>query len=531
MSYTLQKLFSEYNIDVDKDTSPTLNSLYLKSKNFSNDIAKVNFTNILNNKIIENLGANYENDNYILYEYLKNSIDSELSSDSDYFTFYSTQSLEKYINSRVIDYLINDKGKTLYYLYNGKASILPINELSGGKYKNTFTFLQFLNKYIIDKCEQIKDVSPFTNNCSKEAYNLVALELNKLVTPNLLITELQQDPSDLQLKEMLNLLRNVDYMEIYETLYNDNDIFNNMETNIFFNTYLIKTDIEKLIELGTSLDARNTSISNNLYSINNTAIGNSFYNESIGESSLKFFLTKYASQYNNEQYKINLKEDIMPFIVTKTIDDTILQAFIEEIKKFITNNILNVGSKYPTKLAILYKISIKKDCIYKYAFPSEAYCIPLITHIDSISFYNTTYKDNITKFYNILSNINILNDNKDELDIIYKLLNDKNNNIELKKNNENKIPQTALDYLTVYQGRLVLTDEWITGIKNDEIKISVFPCNYNSIKPECTDFVKLLDVIIKEFTDKLKQTHNVNIDVIKKKYMKYKMKYLQLKQR
>ena len=97
--------------------------------------------------------------------------------------------------------------------------------------------------------------------------------------------------------------------------------------------------------------------------------------------------------------------------------------------------------------------------------------------------------------------------------------------------NENKIPQTALDYLTVYQGRLVLTDEWITGIKNDEIKISVFPCNYNSIKPECTDFVKLLDVIIKEFTDKLKQTHNVNIDVIKKKYMKYKMKYLQLKQR
>ena len=531
MSYTLQKLFSEYNIDVDKDTSPTLNSLYLKSKNFSNDIAKVNFTNILNNEIIENLGANYENDNYILYEYLKNSIDSELSSDSDYFTFYSTQSLEKYINSRVIDYLINDKGKTLYYLYNGKASILPINELSGGKYKNTFTFLQFLNKYIIDKCEQIKDVSPFTNNCSKEAYNLVALELNKLVTPNLLITELQQDPSDLQLKEMLNLLRNVDYMEIYETLYNDNDIFNNMETNIFFNTYLIKTDIEKLIELGTSLDARNTSISNNLYSINNTAIGNSFYNESIGESSLKFFLTKYASPYNNEQYKINLKEDIMPFIVTKTIDDTILQAFIEEIKKFITNNILNVGSKYPTKLAILYKISIKKDCIYKYAFPSEAYCIPLITHIDSISFYNTTYKDNITKFYNILSNINILNDNKDELDIIYKLLNDKNNNIELKKNNENKIPQTALDYLTVYQGRLVLTDEWITGIKNDEIKISVFPCNYNSIKPECTDFVNLLDVIIKEFTDKLKQTHNVNIDVIKKKYMKYKMKYLQLKQR
>ena len=97
MSYTLQKLFSEYNIDVDKDTSPTLNSLYLKSKNFSNDIATVNFTNILNEDIIEKLGANYENDNYILYEYLKNSIDDELSSDSDYFTFYSTQSLEIFI--------------------------------------------------------------------------------------------------------------------------------------------------------------------------------------------------------------------------------------------------------------------------------------------------------------------------------------------------------------------------------------------------------------------------------------------------
>ena len=55
-----------------------------------------------------------------------------------------------------------------------------------------------------------------------------------------------------------------------------------------------------------------------------------------------------------------------------------------------------------------------------------------------------------------------------------------------------------------------------------KLKISVFPCNYNSTKSECTDFVKLLDVIIKEFTDKLKQTHNVNIDVIKKKYMKYK---------
>ena len=30
MSYTLQKLFSEYNIDVNKIKSPTLNSLYLK---------------------------------------------------------------------------------------------------------------------------------------------------------------------------------------------------------------------------------------------------------------------------------------------------------------------------------------------------------------------------------------------------------------------------------------------------------------------------------------------------------------------
>ena len=526
MSYTLQKLFSEYNIDVDKDTSPTLNSLYLKSKNFSNDIATVNFTNILNEDIIEKLGANYENDNYILYEYLKNSIDDELSSDSDYFTFYSTQSLEKYINSRVIDYLINDEGKTLYYLYNGKASILPINDLSGGKYKNMFTFLQFLNKYIINKND--KDITPFNNDCTVQAYNLVAekIKLNKL----------QQDPSDLQLKEMLNLLRNVDYMEIYETLSEetandniDNDIIDNMNYTIFYNTYLTTNYINELIVSGTSLDARNTSISNNLYSINNTAISNSFNNESIGESSLKFFLTKYSSQYNNEQYKIHLKEDIMPFLVTKTIDDTILQAFIEEIKKFITNNILNGRSNYPTKLAILYKISIKKDCIYKYAFPSEAYCIPLITHMDE-SFYNITYKDNITEFYNILSNINILND-KPKLDKIYKLLNNNNNNIDLKNHNDNIIPQTALDYLTVYQGRLVLTDEWITGIKNDEIKISVFPCNYNSIKPECTDFVKLLDVIIKEFTDKLKQTHNVNIDVIKKKYMKYKMKYLQLKQR
>ena len=67
MSYTLQKLFSEYNIDVNKIKSPTLNSLYLKSKTLSNDIATVNFTNILNEDIIENLGANYENDNYSIH--------------------------------------------------------------------------------------------------------------------------------------------------------------------------------------------------------------------------------------------------------------------------------------------------------------------------------------------------------------------------------------------------------------------------------------------------------------------------------
>ena len=135
--------------------------------------------------------------------------------------------------------------------------------------------------------------------------------------------------------------------------------------------------------------------------------------------------------------------------------------------------------------------------------------------------YEKEYKSFINNLYDNISLLKM----KEHPNINYLI--EKNTNEDYSKYIKHYNPKNHCDYLTDLQGRMILTEEWKEGIKNNEIKIRVFPCNYDSHKPECVDFVPHLDKLIKEFVDSLKK--EILEEAAKKKYLKYKLKYINLK--
>ena len=156
MDYSLAKLSSEYD-EINRDKSPTLNSLFICKKNgdltykrFLSPIIFESYTSLVK----EGERENYLNRNpYIIYEYLKDIIDNEIMMfEAGYYTFYTTQGLLKYINSRVLDYYLfeNEDNIPKYFLWNGNANNSNNDGTTGGNYNNLFEYMKFLKKHMTD---------------------------------------------------------------------------------------------------------------------------------------------------------------------------------------------------------------------------------------------------------------------------------------------------------------------------------------------------------------------------------------------
>jgi hypothetical protein len=490
MNFSLQIVIKKY-AESDRDNSPTLNSLYICATNiqnasYDNFLSSAVFNSLVNvppnkikeikdkklsqseeKKLIELERINYLNSNkYIIYEYLKDIIDNEIvMSKKGYYTFYTAQSLVKYINSRVLDYLLASTPKPSYFLWKGDADIDNKNNSLGGKYNNLFEYMQFFRNNITN----IINTEGNKTESLLDKYNTYAEMFDK--------PKLTTQPTPKELDEINKKLVNFGM-----------DPITTDKTSNFMN----------IMKQGKSFDSYDTEIAKNLYSVNNTGLGNSLKNEDVGESTVKFFQTKYnESIFKKDDFLKFLKKDL---VLYNNIDSKIFDDFSNAIEDFLLTYIMNPGSIYPTNLAILYKISIKKEELYKHFIPTIAYALPINLNIPTLEYYNGDYKNNINGLYE-----NIFKKNMSTVDNYKNLLQYDNKIEDYQKFIKNKYNfQKHCDFLTELQGRLVLTEDWKKAIKTNNIVISVFPCNYNSEKKECEEFVTILDNIIEKFANLIK---------------------------
>lgn len=474
MSINLREILGMYTED-NRSISPTLNSIYeCHEKN------GLSLSRDMNAKISANPS--------LIKKYIIACIDKEIELGAEYLTFYTAQSFAKYVSSRVLDYILYDgDDKPSYKFYRGIPSRDAADYTVGGKYSNMEEYIKFINNFF----QNIIDEKPSEKQARLRSY----FSLLGSKPPEGELTEDSFTPDQKRYLESLHP----------GSFSNDEFIFNE------------------------SPDRQGSEINKNVYSLNNTALGNTFGGQSIGESTIGFLYGKYADSYNATNSKKYLKNDIIHFL---NIDDSILtellSEFSEQMQNFYNTYIGAVGTKYKTKNGIIFQISIKKDKIYKHVFPSIGYSIPLRTKIDDGE-YSTNYITDINKYYNLISS---RDSNYTQLkQCVDDLLN--KNFPKLKKYIVNHTPlNNKCDYITEIQSRLVLTDDWITDLNSDarDIVINVFPCNFNDEKEECVDFITHLDDIIKEFVEKLKKNNTaVGGSSYYNKYLKYKAKYLKLK--
>lgn len=496
MNFSLQAVIKKYT-ESDRDNSPTLNSLYICATNiqnasYDNFLSSAVFNSLVNvppnkmkeikdkklsqaeeKKLIDLERINHLNSNkYIIYEYLKDIIDNEIvMSRKGYYTFYTAQSLVKYINSRVLDYLLASTPKPSYFLWKGDADTDNKNNSLGGKYDNLFEYMQFFRNNITN----IINTEGNITESLLDKYNSYAEVVGK--------SKLIKPPTSKELDDINEQLLNFGLDPITAD-----------KTSNFIN----------IMKQGKSFDSYGTEIAKNLYSVNNTGLGNSLKNDDMGESTVKFFQTKYnESIFKKNDFLKFLKKDL---VIYDNIDSKIFDDFSNAIEEFLVKYIMNPNSIYPTNLAILYKISIKKEELYKHFIPTIAYALPINLNIPTLEYYNGDYKNNINGLYE-----NIFKKNMSATDNYKNLLQYDNKIEDYQKFIKTKYNFSKhCDFLTELQGRLVLTEDWKKAVEANNIVINVFPCNYNSQKKECSEFVSILDNIIEKFANLIKPKNKTN---------------------
>jgi hypothetical protein len=475
MSTVLAEILSKYTEDK-RNISPTLNSIYECHRISRLDLSHDMITQMTTTPSL-------------IKKYIIACIDKEIELGDEYLTFYTAQSFAKYVSSRVVDYILYDgDDKPSYKFYRGIPPRDATDYSVGGRYSNMEEYIKFIHNYFNNAINE----QPSVRQAKLRQYN-------EILGNPLPEGELTADSFALEQKELIETI-------LRESFIRDDEFV-----------------------MPESFDKKGTEINKNVYALNNTALGNAFEQQSIGESTIKFLYSKYSDIYNAKNSEKYLKNDIIEFL---NIDDSILtkllSEFNTEMQNFYNTYIGAVETKYKTKNGIIFQISIKKNEIYKYVFPSIGYSIPLRTIIADGE-YSTNYRTDINKYYNLISS---RDSNKIQLKNSVKNLLDKNFP-KLKKFIEKNTPLTnKCEYITEIQSRLVLTDEWIAALNSDarDIVINVFPCNFNDKKEECNDFIAYLDDIIKSFVEKLKKNKTVvGGSSYYNKYLKYKAKYLKLK--
>lgn len=448
-------------------TSPTiiLNELLTEySDNIQNSPTLISISNCRIHGLSPDFNAILAGTNLsLLKSYLKSCIDNEIKLGGEYFIFYTAQSFGKYISSRVLDYLINELEETpSYKFYIGIQDRDQSNYNVGGKYPNMKEYMKFVNNFFENKIREIN-----------ENFESTVLQLKIKWS----------DMMGMPLEAMTPQYLQDNQVDIREW---------------GFTPILGRPELS----VGESFDGRGTEFSKNMYSLNNTALGNSFGTQSTGESTLKFLLTKYSQVFNAKSTMKFLKQDILN--ITKHIDgeklDIILNEFSDNIQKFYNEFIGSADSKYLTKNGIVFQIAVKKNQIYKYIIPTVGYAVPLISKYREGD-YDGKFKDRINNYFNQI------NTYPNDIANIRSAVN------ELLEGSDNMISefvrrdlQNDCDYYTAIQSRAIITGEWIKNLLDDngDIKINVFPCNYDDEKPDCSHFVGNVDSIIKTLVDEIK---------------------------
>ena len=414
------------------------------------------------------------NDTTIFENYLKSCIEQEIKlNKKDYYVFYTSQSFGKYLSSRVLDHIINKLAEVPEYkFYIGLEQRNPTDYNKGGKYPNMKEYMIFVNNFFKNYVDNLDSKS--------EDETIIGLK-------NMLLDAYNSTASEKKTYEDLNptfIKKNIDLV-----------------SGFLEPSYIDILKGEKKFIPSESFDAQGTEFSKNMYSLSLTALSNCYGTQSFGESTVNFLLRKITTTFDPTHTMKYLIKDIKNIV---KIDDTKLNELVDKfsikIKEFYNSFISATDSKYQTKNGIVFQLAIKKNEIYKYVLPSTGYGIPMIGIFEQTD-YETSFKSNIIDFFQTISKHPLEISNVKES--INRLL-DKNHNIF--KNYIKSELQNDCDYLTVPQARGVITDEWLKNLisNNDDIKINVFPCNYNDTKYECIDFVANLDNIILDFVNQIK---------------------------
>lgn len=457
----LNKIIIFYEKNPQSNLSSTLNSIKLCYKDRYN----------ISLGMIAKIPKSQKYDDTLLYKYLIDCINKEIELGKEYHLFYTAQSFGKYVSSRMIDYLlyegtVDGDNKPIYNFYKGVPSRKSSNYTVGGKYENMNEYMKFIQNFF--KLENDK-ASGMSEEGKKNFYDNLK-------------------PAGISAKEIFGI-----------------------EESEF-------DDINYII--ADSLDKRGSELEKNVYSLNNTALGNTFKNQSIGESTPSFLYSKYGENYNALASQKYLEKDINNIIkIDSSKLSDILTRFSLDMQIFYNTYISNVDSRYKTRNGIVFQIGIKKEKIYKYIIPTIGYALPLRTKLEEGSF-ERDYKIQINKYFEDIRKSNI------ELETIKRSVDELLiNNYEyikkyIKKDIEND--ESVCNYITGIQSRAVITNEWINSLKkkNNDIIINVFPCNYNDKKDECIDFVRELDNIIYKYTYEIKKEFLFNFQKVNEANLK-----------
>jgi hypothetical protein len=466
-------IINKYSTD-DVNKSKTLNILKICGSRMTTTIQQ-QFTQEIFLKLIE------DNITYEIQKY-----------NEGYHVFYTSQNIHRYIVSRFIDYLLfNKKGIPKQYLLNSKILMDNLDKTEPGLYDNIFDYLEFFFK-----------------------------ELD---------TQIQSTKVDyIQLFELQNITED-EFKTNKEKILNDLKLYN---LNIIADT---KEDLLNKIKNAPfspteSYDNRNSKINPNVLSVNNTLVGNSFSEDTSGESTLKFILTNYKSTDPRlDILKKWLKSEIdnLKKILVNVPDIVNL----DDIDEDFVNIIRSVDTNF--KSSLLYRICIKFNSIPDHYILTNAYALPVCNNIK----FSEEYKNQLIEFIKT-------NDYTKKQDIIKKMIECNNNELsdtekKIKSFSEIIKNNTGCNLFQTIQGRIIITKKWIEDINNENIVVNIYPCNYDNVQDKpinCQCITLGVNILINNLIKKLGNPTiqdsyvKKNADIFKQKYLKYKMKYLQIKQ-
>jgi hypothetical protein len=477
------------------------------------------------------------------FNFLNDNISYEINmSKKGYHTFYTSQKISTYLNMRLIDFL-------LVYNFN---NIIPKHYLLRGKeIKNDPSINQtnFTTHSISNVKLQFNDVEEFYNFYNTELIKTIGNRSDKGRFRDSIITR-WVDYFGILNTDVVTILEDAGINNLNMSI---SDIIKAIKKTPLFNNL---GDWQKEFAFGEYSDKYTPSESHDRYgsdlnkymlSLNNTLFGNSFSGDSMGESTLKFFLNNYNDQGNRYfLHDIDTKLSNLSNYLHTNFNSTNLLEKKNDIISFFTDLFNKIQETERFERMIFHRISIKKEHIPDYIILTHGYAIPLCVKLPS-NFEK--YKENTIGF---LENYDKPNEQKKYFNNLKQCNKSLTKDEKYLSTFENYI-ETQCELSTV-QARVILTNEWIKSINStslsdseSKVVISLLPCEVNG---NCDINRIINDKLISFFNENCtalvttssgnmdsnklnsnKLIHNtVNMDdVYYLKYLKYKKKYLSLK--